>query len=96
MAAKKSAGKDLDAFRKLHDKNFKIPLRIKAALSELGEAWEYEGEFMKRAGVSQTDFAMFRDDFHPFWLEAKSDSRNSKRVWCGTAKLAAKLREFAS
>ena len=96
MSAKKSAGKDLDAFRKLHDKNFKIPLRIKTGLAELGEAWEYESDFIKRCGVSNTDFAMFRDDFTPFWLEAKSDSRNSKRVWCGTAKLATKLREFAS
>lgn len=96
MSAKKSVGKDLDAFRKLHDKNFKIPLKIKAGLAELGEAWEYEAEFIKRCGVSNTDFAMFREEFAEFWLEARSDSRNSKRVWCGTAKLATKLRGYAS
>jgi len=96
VAAKKSSGKDIESFRQLHDKNFKIPRKIKAALAELGEAWEYEAEFIKRCGVSNTDFAMFREEFAEHWLEAKSDNRNAKRVWCGTVKLATKLREYAS
>lgn len=96
MTAKKSSGKDVDSFRKLHDKNFKVPRQIKAALDELGDAWEYEGEFMKRAGVSQTDFALFRDQFPDHWFEVRTQNRNGKRVWCGTVKFANKLREFAS
>lgn len=96
MTAKKQSGKDIESFRQLHDKNFKVPRKIKAALAELGEAWEYEAEFIKRCGVSNTDFAVFREDFAEHWLEAKSDNRNAKRVWCGTVKLANKLREYAS
>lgn len=96
MAERKQAGKDVEAFRQLHDKNFKIPRRIKAALEELGDAWEYEADFIKRCAVSNTDFAMFRDEFATHWLEAKTEGRSAKRVWCGTAKLANKLREYAS
>jgi hypothetical protein len=96
VTAKKQSGKDIEAFRQLHDKNFKVPQKIKAALAELGEAWEYEAEFIKRCGVSNTDFALFRDDFVAHWLEAKTEGRSAKRVWCGTVKLATKLREFAS
>jgi hypothetical protein len=92
----KLSGKDIDSFRQLHDKNFKVPRQIKAALAELGDAWEYEGEFIKRCGVSVTDFAHFRDQFSDHWLEAKTTSRNTKRVWCGTKKFADKLREFSS
>lgn len=96
MTAKKQSGKDIELFRQLHDKNFKIPRRIKAALAELGDTWEYEAEFIKHCGVSNTDFAMFRDDFAEHWLEVRGDNRNAKRVWCGTVKLANKLREYAS
>lgn len=96
MSAKKQQGKDVETFRQLHDKNFKIPKKIKDALAELGESWEYEADFIKRCSVSNTDFAMFRDNFTEYWLEAKSDNRNPKRVWCGSVKLANKLREYAS
>lgn len=92
----KAVGKDVEAFRELHDKNFKVPKKIKTALAELGDAWEYEAEFIKRCGVSNTDFAMFRDDFAAHWLEAKTEGRSSKRVWCGTVKLANKLREYSA
>lgn len=96
MAAKpkSQSGKDVEAFRQLHDKNFKIPRQIKAALAELGEAWEYEVDFIRRCGVSNTDFAQYRDDFADHWLEAKTVGRSSKRVWCGTVKFANKLREY--
>jgi hypothetical protein len=96
VTVKKQLGKDVEAFRQIHDKNFKIPRKIKAALAELGDAWEYEAEFIKRCAVSNTDFAMFREDFVEHWLEAKSDNRNAKRVWCGTVKMANKLREYTS
>lgn len=90
------SGKDIETFRRLHDKNYKIPKQIKESLAELGDAWEYEMEFIKRCGVSTTDFAMFRDQFADHWVEARTEGRNAKRVWCGTVKLANKLREYAT
>lgn len=96
MSIKKLAGKDVEAFRQVHDKAYRIPKIVKAALDELGESWEYEGEFLKRSGVSVTDMATFRDQFADHWFEARTTNRNSKRVWCGTVKLANKLREFNS
>lgn len=96
MSAKKSAGKDVEAFRQLHDKNFRIPKIIKDALVDLGDSWEYEAEFMKRSGISSTDVATFRDQFADHWFEVRTHTRNSKRVWCGTVKLANKLKEYYS
>lgn len=95
MASKKQAkGKDLSSFRAVHDKAFRVPLVIKNALKELGDSWEYEGEFLKRSGVSNIDLAAFREQFADHWFEVRSGNRNVKRIWCGTAKYAAKLQEF--
>lgn len=96
MSAKKQPGKDVESFRKLHDKSYRIPRIIKEALADLGESWEYEGEFMKRAAISTTDIAMFRDQFADHWFEVRTNTRNTKRVWCGTVKLSGKLREYYS
>jgi len=87
-------GKDLDAFRAAHDKSFIVPKRIKEGLVALGESWEYEHEFIKRCGLSQTDFAKYRDQFSDFWLLVPG--QNPKRVWAGTKAFAAKLRERAA
>lgn len=85
-------GKSLEAFRAAHDKSYIIPVRIAKALAALGDSWEYEGEFMKRAGIAPCDISTFRDQFRDHWLEVKTSARNVKRVWAGTSKLAAKLR----
>lgn len=91
---KKAGGKDLEAFRAAHDKSFIVPTRIKEALAALGDSWEYEGEFIKRCGVSQTDFAAYRDKFLEFTIETPGAGGNrGKRVWAGTKAFAAKLRE---
>ena len=95
MATRKPVkGKDLSSFRAIHDKAFRIPLIIKNALKDLGDSWEYEGEFLKRSGISTTDMAVYRDQFTPHWFEVRANNRNVKRIWCGTAKYAAKLQEF--
>lgn len=94
MATTKKTGKSLEDFRSTHDKNFVIPNRIKDGLAKLGEEnWEYEFEFMKLCEVSQTDFARFRDQFEDFFLVVNV-GRNPKRVWAGSKKLAAKMREM--
>jgi hypothetical protein len=92
-ATVKAKGKDLEAFRMAHDKSYLIPRKIKAALEQLGDSWEYEAEFIRRAGVCQTDFAAYRDEFMEFCVPV--GGKNAKRVWAGTKKFAAQLRERA-
>jgi hypothetical protein len=87
-------GKDLDAFRASHDKSFIVPKRIREGLAALGESWEYEHEFIKRCGLSQTDFGAYRDQFADFWLHV--GGKSPKKVWAGTKAFAAKLREKVS
>lgn len=89
-------GKDIQAFRELHDKSYIIPKKINAALAELGDSWEYEADFMKRCQVGSTDLARYREQFSDFHFEVRVMNRSTKRVWCGTKKFAAKLREQAA
>ena len=91
---KKVSGKDLEAFRAMHDKSFIVPKRIQEGLAALGDSWEYEAEFIKRGCVSQTDFAAYRDQFSDFFLETVgTGGARGKRVWAGTKAFAKKLRE---
>lgn len=92
-APAKTVGKDVQAFRELHDKSYIIPKKIKDGLAALGDSWEYEGDFMRRIGVSQTDFAAYRDEFMEFYVVL--GGKNTKRVWAGTKSFATKLRELA-
>lgn len=94
VPAKKSVGKSLADFRAAHDKNVIVPARIKKALEEMNaessENWCYEQELMKRAGISQTDMGMFREQFAAHIVE--TSGHNSKRVWFASAKVAEKAR----
>jgi len=97
MTAKK--GKSLDEFRNTHDKKVLVPKKIRAALAELGDSWEYEAEFVKRTGLSSTDFARYREDFSEFYVTVSAGtttSGNSRRAWAGTKAFAEKLRESIS
>lgn len=87
----KAKGKDIEAFRAAHDKSYIVPKKVKEALAELGDAWEYESDFVRRCALSQTDFAAYRDQFSDFYVEL--GGRNPKRVWAGTKAFANKLRE---
>jgi hypothetical protein len=90
---KKVGGKDLEMFRAAHDRSFIIPRRIKDALATLGESWEYEAEFIKRCGLSQSDFALYRDQFADFFVETANSHRSrGKRVWAGSKAFATRLR----
>lgn len=94
MTTKKTAGKGLEAFRAAHDRAYIIPTRIKTGLAELGDSWEYEADFIRRCGLSQVDFAMYRDQFADFYIDTGGSHRNrGKRVWTGSKAFAAKLRE---
>lgn len=85
--------KDLNAFRALHDRNVVVPEKIKKGLASLkasGDAWEYEGEFMKRAGLSQTEVGQFRPEFVEHIVETKG--KGAKRAWFHDSKHAAEMR----
>lgn len=88
-------GKDLAAFRAAHDKGTIVPKRISAGLAELGDSWEYEADFIRRCGLSTTDFAAYREQFKEFYVETPraSGAARGKRAWAGTKAFAKQLRE---
>ena len=85
----------LSDFRAAHDKNVIVPSKINAALADMlkegPENWSYEADLIRRAGISQTDMGMFRDQFTDHIVET-SDHRSAKRVWFADKKVAAKVR----
>lgn len=82
---KPKTGRTLSDFRQTHDKSFIVPARIKEALSQLGASWMYEHEFTKLAGLSQTDFGRYKDDYiDDHCVEVRASGGNVKRIWCGT------------
>lgn len=90
-SAAKPAKKTLDAFRNVHDRNVTIPAKIKAGLADLegkegAEAWEYEHEFTKRAGIGQADIGKFREQFDEHVV--RTNGKNPKNVWFVSPKTA--------
>jgi hypothetical protein len=90
--------KTIADFRVLHDVNVIVPNKITTALAAMlkegPEQWDYEGDFIKRAGISQTQLGAFREQFIDHIIEAPSGSsgRNARRVWVADSKIAKKLR----
>lgn len=89
MAAKPV--KNLSSFRAIHDKNVVVPNKIRAGIASLEkehgpEGWEYEMDFIKRCGVSTTDFGAFRDAFDDQVVE--TTGRNPKKAWFATVRAA--------
>lgn len=89
----------LDDFKAQYDKNVIVPAKIRAGLEKLaklrpdGTAWKTDQAFIKDfAGVSNTDFALFREEFLPFSVNVGTE-RQPKYVWFGTKAAAAKARE---
>lgn len=78
-------------FRATYDKDTIVPSKIKAALKSLGNSWEYESEFVKRAAISFADMATYRELFESNVIHIRQDS---KRVWAGTVSLAKQMREM--
>ena len=89
--SKSDAGRSLASFRQTYHKDTIVPGKIKSALADLGASWEYESEFVKRAGVSFADLGLYRDAFADFVIQVKQDG---KRVWAGTKRFAAQLKEM--
>ena len=89
VASPKRVGKSLSDFRAEHDKDYIVPARIKSALKQLGDGWEYEFEFSRLAGVSSPDLATYREQFADYWVPV---SRAGKRVWTGSKAVAEQMR----
>jgi len=86
-----TSGRSLKDFKQTYDKNTVVPQKIKKALKELGASWEYEAEFIKRAGVNYTDMNTFREMFGDNVVYVKKDN---KKIWCGTVAFANQLKEL--
>lgn len=87
----KKLGRSLADFRSEHDKDFIVPGRIKKALETLGEAWEYETDFARLAGVGLADLGIYRDKFEEYYVVV---NRSGKRAWSGSKATAQKMREM--
>lgn len=90
--------KTLDSFRAAHDPNVIIPAKIRAALAALEkaegpEAWEYDAEFLKRAGVNYNQMGAYRDEFAAHIVTVKSGDRKPRPVWFSNAANAEKMRK---
>jgi hypothetical protein len=84
-------------FRALHDPATVISNKIKSTLlamyKEGPEQWEYESDFVKRAGLSNNQIGGYRDQFADHVVETPSLSRAApRRIWFADAKIARKVR----
>lgn len=87
-------GKSFNEFVEHNDRNVMIPKRLTTALKQMGNSWEDEREFLKLAGVSNTDITRFRDQFQEYIVVYRSaETGNVRRAWAGTKELAKKMRE---
>ena len=91
VEATKKTGRSLNDFRSEYDKNYIVPRKIKEALMELGEGWEYEVNFAKIAGVGLVDMGNYRDEFSQHIVVL---NREGRRAWAGTVATAHKMREM--
>lgn len=89
-------GKTLAEFKARFDRSVVVPNKIRAALAALAkegpEAWEYEGDIIKRAGISQSDMGLFREEFEKHVVLVRESGRSDRKVWFADAKVAAKVR----
>lgn len=95
MATKARTAAD---FQAAHDINVIAPTKIKqglAALLKIGpEHFEYDEGFRSLCGLQAAHLAQYRDQFKAHWFitVGRSSNKGGKRVWFGSAKVAAKLR----
>lgn len=90
----KTKPRKADEFRREHDKSLIVPGKIRDGIKKLGtDGWLYEGEFLASLGISPVDFSRFKAEFEAFVVTPPgSNKARTKRVWCGSTKLAVKLR----
>ena len=84
-------------FRALHDPMIVATNKIRAALAAMlkegPEHWEYESDFVRRAGLSNNQIGSYREQFAEHIVEAPSVNRSApRRIWFADAKVARKVR----
>ena len=84
-------------FKGAHDPDVIVPRKIRAALEQIAkvgpEHYEYEGELIKLAGISQGQITKYRGQFDAHMVETPAaHGKSVKRVYFGNPKVAAKLR----
>lgn len=97
MAAARKRAKTVADFRAAHDPSVIVPNKIRKALEAMAregkENWEYELDFIKRAGISQAQCSQYREQFQDHVVEtAVQHGRSSRRVWFASTKVAASIR----
>lgn len=94
--------KTLADFRNTHNADVvqraRIDSALKALLAQGKEAWEYELDFAKFAGISSVTVARYRETYAAHVVEAPSVSGVAKHkrlryVWVADVKVAARMRE---
>jgi len=89
------------SFRALHDADVVIPQKIRDGLLSLkkakgNEGWEYEADFIKRAGISTAQMGTHRDEFVAHIVVAKpvgkGNSRSPRNAWFATVAAATEAR----
>lgn len=84
-------------FRALHDPAIVVSNKIRSTLAAMlkdgPEHWEYESDFVRRAGLSNSQIGAYREQFAEHIVETPSMNRSSpRRVWFADAKVARKVR----
>ena len=98
MSKEKVAVRTIAEFRSNHDDRVKIPRQIEAALASMrkegAEHWEYEADFIRRAGIHGMQLIKYRSLFEDHVVTVPSShGKAPRRVWFGDKKVAAKVRE---
>lgn len=93
----KIQAKTISDFRAAHDPDVIVPNKIREALAAMAkvgpEHYEYEGDFVKLAGLSQTQISAYREQFIDHIVKAASTSKRAARnVWFADIKAAKKVR----
>lgn len=94
---KKTTAKNVASYRAAHDPAVIVPTKIRAALAAMlkegPEQWEYESDFIRRAGIAGLQMPQYRDKFADHIVEAPgAHGKTPRRVWFANAKVAAKVR----
>lgn len=90
--APRPKARTLADFRGQYDKSYIVPAKIRDGIKTLGaNGWEYEVEFARIAGVSLNDLGRVRDQFADHVVAL---SRDSRRAWAGSKKMADAMREM--
>ncbi len=100
MSPQKSKPRTIDDFRSAHDKDVIVPNKIRAGLAKLleigPEHYEYDEGFRALCGLQSAELASYRSKHefpnHWFLTAGANGVKSSKRVWFGSAKIAARLR----